>query len=118
MKNDKFLIESILKNIGNIERFIKRIDYAEFIKDTEKQFAVYKALENIGEAVKNLSKSLKQKYPFIEWREIAGMRDKLSHEYFSIKVERVWETVKRDVPKFKETIFKIKKNNNIKNVIF
>lgn len=114
MKNDRFLINSILKNIKNIASFVKGINYSGFIKDIEKQFAVYKALENIGEAVKNLSESLKQKYSSVEWREIAGMRDKLSHEYFSIKVERVWETIRKDLPVFNKTIYKIKNELNRK----
>jgi len=109
MKNDSFLVKSILENIKNIEDFMKNITYAKFLKDTQKQFAVYKALENIGEAVKNLSEEIKQKYNSIKWREIAGMRDKLSHEYFGIKVERVWETVGHDIPQFKKDLAEIKK---------
>ena len=61
-------------------------------------------MEVIGEAVKNLPASFKKKYPKIAWREIAGMRDILIHEYFGVNINVVWSTVKKDIPKFKKEI--------------
>lgn len=55
-------------------------------------------LEVIGEAVKNVSDQLKKKYPEVPWREMAGMRDILIHEYFGVDLEEVWETATRDIP--------------------
>ena len=63
-----------------------------------------RALEIIGEATKNLSKELKENYPKIPWKDIAGMRDKLIHKYFGVDLELVWETIKRDLPQFKDQI--------------
>lgn len=89
--------------------FISGLNYSSFIKDEKSIFAVIRAIEVIGEASKKVSKSIKEKYFKIPWREIAGMRDKLVHEYFGINRKVVWNTVKHDIPILKnqlEFIFK------------
>lgn len=66
-----------------------------------------RALEIIGEATKNLSKELRAKHRRIPWRDIAGMRNKLIHEYFGVKLELVWETIKQNLPELKKQMVKI-----------
>jgi len=61
-----------------------------------------RGLEIIGEATKNLSENLKVNYPQVPWKEIAGMRDKLVHQYFGVDLELVWETVRRELPELKD----------------
>jgi uncharacterized protein with HEPN domain len=63
----------------------------------------------IGEATKNLSRELRAKYREIPWKDIAGMRDKLIHEYFGVNLELVWVTIKNKLPEFKKQILKILK---------
>jgi uncharacterized protein with HEPN domain len=75
----------------------------------EKQYAVLRGLEIIGEATKNLSRELKAKHREIPWREIAGMRNKLIHEYFGVKLELVWVTIKNKLPEFKNQVLRILK---------
>ena len=58
-------------------------------------------LEIIGEATKRLSQSLKDAHPDIAWRPIAGMRDKLIHDYFGINYQLVWDVIERDLPSLK-----------------
>ena len=70
----------------------------EFCADRKTQDAVVRNLEIIGEATKRLSSSLKSAHPDIAWKPIAGMRDKLIHDYFGVNVELVWEVVERDLP--------------------
>ena len=66
-------------------------------------------IEIIGEAVKNMEDNFKEKYNFILWKRIAGMRDKLIHKYFGVDIEKVWEVTQKDLPLLKEQIYKILK---------
>lgn len=106
-KNPKIFLEDILESIERIEKYTKNKKLKEFLDDYEKQDAIIKRLEIIGEAVKNIPKKFKSKYPKIPWKDIAGMRDVLIHEYFGVLMERVWDTAKNDIPKFKSQIVKL-----------
>ena len=106
-KEPLIFIEHILKSIERIEKFIKNINKEKIEKDELIQSAVIRQIEIIGEAVKNLPIEFITKYPYIEWGEIAGMRDKLIHHYFGVDLEIVWKTIKGDLPKLKEQIKKI-----------
>jgi uncharacterized protein with HEPN domain len=101
MKKDKAYLRHILDAITDIEKFTEGITQEEFYKNKEKQYAILRALEIVGEATRNLSKELKAKYREIPWRDIAGMRNKLIHEYFGVKLELVWETIKGKLPDLK-----------------
>jgi uncharacterized protein with HEPN domain len=103
-------IQDILQAMNAVLDFVKDMAYGNFSKDTKTIFAVVRAIEVIGEAVKNIPSNSRKKYPEIPWKKIAGMRDKLIHEYFGVKLERVWETVKRDIPKLKPLFEKIAKD--------
>jgi len=94
-------IEDILEAMTNAIEFTKDMSYEEFVKDTKTVYAVIRAIEIIGEAVKNIPEDIRKKYPDIPWRSMAGMRDKVIHAYFGVKIERVWEVVKRDIPNLK-----------------
>lgn len=104
MKNDRAYLKHILDAIHNINRFMKGVTEREFLENTEKQYAVLRALEIIGEATKNLSRETKAKYPEVEWTDIAGMRDKLIHQYFGVDLSLVWETVKTNIPQLEKAI--------------
>ena len=90
MKKEKAYLQHILEAISDIEKFTENITKERFFENKEKQYAVLRALEIIGEATKNLSKELKAKYREIPWKDIAGMRDKLIHEYFGVNLNLVW----------------------------
>ena len=94
-------IEDILEAMTNAIEFTKGMSYDEFVKDTQTVYAVIRTIEIIGEAVKNIPEDVRRKYPDIPWRGMAGMRDKVIHAYFGVKIERVWEVVKRDIPNLK-----------------
>jgi len=109
MRRDRAYLKHILEAITNIEKFVEGLTKEGFFENVEKQYAVLRGLEIIGEATKNLSKDLKVKYREIPWREIAGMRDKLIHEYFGVDLELVWVTIEDKLPEFKKQILKILK---------
>ena len=99
--NKEFLLD-ILEAIKRIELYTKELSYADFIQKTETQDAVVRNFEIIGEAVKNVSKTLKAKYNNIQWKEITGMRDKVIHFYFGVNWDIVWGAAKDSLPPFKE----------------
>ena len=111
MKKDALIfINHIIDNIKNIEMFMNNISKEEFFKNREKQSAVIREIEIIGEAVKNLPLSFRKKYDNVPWIKIAGMRDKLMHHYFGVNLETVWKTVREDIPYLKKEISSIKKD--------
>ena len=87
-----------------VEIFVKGISFQEFSKDDKTQFAVIRALEIIGEASKRIPKSLKKNYATIQWKEIAGMRDILIHDYFGVDLKVVWKTATLDILPLKKEL--------------
>lgn len=94
--------------MSKVTAFIEGMDYEDFIKDAKTIFAVVRALEVIGEASKSIPPSVKNRYTDIPWKDIAGMRDKLIHEYFGVNLKVVWNTVKRDIPQLRPQFERIR----------
>lgn len=108
-KNPKIFLQHIIECIEEIKKHIKGVSEKQFMDDVKTQDAVIRRIEIIGEATKNLPSDFKKKNPQIEWREIAGMRDKLIHEYFGVNIDLVWVVIKNDIPKFKKQILELLK---------
>ena len=100
-------IEDIIEAIDDAMSFVKGMEYDDFLKDRKTIYAVTRAIEIIGEAVKKIPELVKNRYPQIPWRDMAGMRDKLIHEYFGVNLRAVWDTVKQDIPNLKPSFDKI-----------
>jgi uncharacterized protein with HEPN domain len=110
-KRDKIFIQHILESINLIEQYIEDKDQEDFLNIRQLQDSIIRRIEIIGEAVKNLTDDFKVKYNEISWREIAGMRDILIHQYFGIDLNLTWKTIKEDLPQLKENLNKILKNH-------
>jgi uncharacterized protein with HEPN domain len=109
MNKDKTYLNHIVDAISDAESFVEGLNEEEFLKNKEKQYAVLKAIEIIGEATKNLSVELKRNNHQVPWRDISGMRDKLIHDYFGVKLGLVWSTTKDKLPELRIEIRKILK---------
>lgn len=109
MKVPELFLKHILEAIAKIEEASSELSEQEFLSDENwiTREAVLRQLEIIGEAVKHLSEDFRTKYPSVPWQQIAGMRNYLIHEYFSVNFERVWETIVRDIPDLKKQIGEI-----------
>lgn len=108
MKLDETVyLQHILDAITRAETYLQNIDEAAFTKNFLVQDGIIRQLEIIGEATKRLSNKLRNRYPAILWDDIAGMRDKLIHDYFGVDIDKVWLTAIEDLPTLKEEIAKI-----------
>src|SRR4030066_1664044 len=104
MRNDLAYLRHIADAISDIKRFMENFTKKEFLENKEKQYAVLRALEIIGEATKNLSKEMKTEHPEVNWSDIAGMRDRLIHQYFGVNLDLVWATVKKNLPELENQV--------------
>jgi uncharacterized protein with HEPN domain len=101
IKDDSAFLRHVLDEIDFLEESSSGIEFSDLMKNREKQRAWLRSLEVIGEATKNLSKEFREKHPDVEWRKIAGLRDKLIHHYFGVKWEIVWDVVINEIPAIK-----------------
>lgn len=109
-RDARVYIEDILEAIAKIEEYMKGIGGEEgFYSNTQAQDAVLRRLEIIGEAVKNIPEEIKNRYQEIPWRQVAGMRDILIHEYFGVSLKRALKVIKEDMPGLKERMIIIRK---------
>ena len=106
-KDTRVYFEDILESVSQIEKYTNKITCEEFLKNTLIQDAVTRRLEIIGEAVKKVPQDIRDLYPDVPWRNIAGMRDILIHEYSGVNLKRVWKVVKSDMPNLKKCVIEI-----------
>jgi uncharacterized protein with HEPN domain len=94
----------MLNAIEKIERYTSGVDLDGFLADDEKQDAVLRRLEILGEATKQISEFTRNKYPEVRWRAIAGLRDVITHQYFGLSYDKIWNVVIKDIPVLKSQL--------------
>ena len=92
-RNVLVYIKDILQNMRDAEQFIQGMTYEQFVADKKTVNAILRSIEVIGEAAKRVPDDVRAQYPQIPWKEMAGMRDKVIHLYFSVDNETVWLVV-------------------------
>lgn len=95
MKRDyRVYLRDILQAFADAQSFVGEMSYEEFIDDRKTTDAVMRELEIVSEITRQLPKSVRKKYPQIPWSDMAGMKKKLTHFYFGVDMEIIWQTVK------------------------
>ena len=107
MRDYDLYLNDILRSIEKIEDSFKGIVKEDFKSDINLQDATLMRLQIIGEAVKNIPSNLKEKHKTVGWKKISGLRDIISHVYFGIDLEIIWDVVKNKLPELKNQIKKI-----------
>jgi uncharacterized protein with HEPN domain len=104
-KDPRVYILDILKEIENLAQFSRPFpDEDSFVKNRQAVYACARSLEILGEAAKKVPKSIRNRYPSVEWKEMVGMRDKLIHDYANTRSAVIWNTVKKDLPPLKAAL--------------
>ena len=106
-KEPAIYLQHILESIELIEKRVENISHNEFVKNVDLQDMVVRRLEIIGEAVRKLPKEFRERYTEIDWQDPAEMRSALIHGYFDVDMDIVWDTIKKDLPLFKNKVKKI-----------
>ena len=103
MKDDRVYLQHIRDALQDIAAYCGS-DHGAFLDDRMRRDATLRKLEVIGQAVKNLSEDTKSRQPEIPWKQIAGMRDKVIHDYFGVNLEIVWAVVQKELPKLRVAV--------------
>lgn len=106
-RDDLVYVQHILNAISKINEYTAGISELEFAKSSMRQDAVIRQLEIIGEAVKNVSSRFRDKVQDVPWKDMAGMRDVLIHQYFGVDISSVWLTTKQDLPVVEKLLRKL-----------
>lgn len=102
-KDNKLYVMQILDSIRKIKKYTNRVSFTTFSKDEEKQSAIIMQLILIGEIAKKLTPAYKASIK-LPWKQITGFRDRAVHQYFSLDLQNLWETVKTDIPELEEKL--------------
>lgn len=100
-------LADMIRAARHATEFVGDMSESEFIADAKTSFAVVRALEIMGEAAKQIPDDVRNRHPSIPWRNIAGMRDRLIHAYFGTDMKRVYETVRRDLPRIEPKLVRV-----------
>ncbi len=103
----RLYLEDILTSCAKVRRYTQGMTFEDFQADDRTYDAVVRNLQIIGEAVKNIPPEMRGKYPEVEWRKIAGLRDILAHAYFSLEDETLWDIVSTKMTLLLEVVQRI-----------
>ncbi|MGH7849690.1 MAG: HepT-like ribonuclease domain-containing protein [Thermodesulfobacteriota bacterium] len=111
-RDSTLFLHDILNSCNHILEFTRNHNFETFIKDEKTSSAVIRKLEIIGEAAKRIPDEIKFKYKDIPWKKMAGMRDNLTHAYFGVDYDLVWQTITNNIPDIIKDVTKILDDRN------
>lgn len=98
----KDYIEDIYDDLIKAREFTRGLSFDDFMNDVRTQYAVCKALENMGEASKRIPESIRRKFPRIPFKQMAGLRDVVTHDYDGVSYDMIWQVIIQDLPPLEE----------------
>ncbi|MEW5807725.1 MAG: DUF86 domain-containing protein [Acidobacteriota bacterium] len=98
----KLFVEDILESLSLIEEYARNMEFEDFKKDRKTIDAIVRNLEIIGEASKFIPGSVKDKFSYVDWKAIVGLRNRIAHDYFGLSLSIIWEIIKKELPILKE----------------
>lgn len=110
-------VDDILDSVNDVDNFVGEMEFKDFKEDKKTINATIRSIEVIGEASQKIPEHLKSKFSGIPWDKMAGMRNKLIHEYFGVDIEILWQTIKEDLQSLKPLIIEVKQHLEKENKI-
>ena len=108
MRDDEERLRDILQSIEDIQTFVSGMTKAQFLKIEESDRIMFRAVcdcvSTLGEAVKHLSAEVTSKYESIDWPGFAGMKDVVTHQYFRVRLDLLWNTITQELPELREIV--------------
>jgi uncharacterized protein with HEPN domain len=110
-RSPRFYFDDILTAIIDIHEFTSGIiSSEELVRDRKTLHAVFRNLEVLGEACRQMPRTIKTEYPQIDWRRIGDMRNIITHEYFGVDIEIAWRIIQKDLPVLEKQVREIYNN--------
>ena len=111
MKSNEVFLKHVLDEIDFFLAHTRALSFDEFMRDAVLQRACARSFEIMGETVKNVSADFRRKHKEVDWRNIAGMRDKLIHQYFGVNWNILWDVIRQKLPAVKVHLEKLLEKN-------
>jgi uncharacterized protein with HEPN domain len=108
----RLYLDDILEAIRRVSLYVEGLEYAQFVNDTMRVDAVTRNMQIIGEATRHLPSDLKARYSHIAWRDIVGLRNIVTHSYFSVNIPIMWRTIEEDLPVLRDAVEKMLQDAN------